>query len=687
MPSFAARNGVSAGIAAAAMAGNAGRFAFATDTYMSIANDVRRRHGAGVHQLDRPMLQSDLSCAPETAPNAPLVTSPRMVLAAMLAAVAIFDCVFYTGYYACDDALYFRTATSLLETGRITDVSDVGSLRLVMVGWCWLVARFVSTNVHVMATSFVLFHLALMVLSYRLASRYYELRTGLVAAWLVGTVPLILHHATQIHTDTPLACFMLLAVLLMIEAYAARGPWWTGLRLAGAGLAVGLAYSVKESGLILLPWCFAYWLIREIQFFRAASSNADEPSASKSMRVTAALSRGSMFLAGFALVFVGESVLIRVLSESDSHRLSWTATASAAGAEAKYLIDGGASPLGRLRGFLRQLDFLHFPLSLRVILAASLLTYPLLRLRRWAVPLAGLWIFAYLTWGSVSLNRYLPPSMHPRYFIPALPFLVITASAVLVCLFDAARRIRFAPRLVRTGGGLALASLIMVPMLNLDAADRIAGRGSRASFVSSAAEAIRIARMAGRGADRPVVLAGLVTMHLRPAFYSGRPADILLADELSPLDVRELLDGGGFFYIDDNRRDLLRREAIPSSAIDDLMHNATLMGGDWDDCTVALTTVWPEVLLASAGDHVTWELPPQTDLKIVRLANVAPPPSRIGDFLARYVRHISDGPVACDPAFSVDLFRVTAESRNHLAAVESAEDQIAGGLVLHRLAD
>lgn len=607
------------------------------------------------------------------------VRSPALtILAAILLACACMDVIFFTGYYACDDMVYLRAATSLLETGRIADTSDIGSLRLVMVGWCWLVARLISPNVQLIAASFVAFHLALVVLTYRLASRVYEVRTGLTAAWIVGTVPLILHHATQIHTDLPMACFMVAAVLLMIEAYSTAGPWRAGFLLTAAGLAAGLAYGVKESGLVILPWCFGYWLFREARAWTgpAKVAAADVPAQvvrRHGRQAVHGLTRGGLFLIGFAAFAAVEAALLRSLTGRDDLRLAWTQSASIAGAEAKYLLDGGASPIGRLRGFAAQLDHLHFPLSLRVIGLAALATYPFLRMRRWAVPLAGVWIFGYLVWGTVNFRSYLPPSQHPRYFIPAIPFLGIACAAALVCLCDVARRIRVTPRLVRASGGLALAALIMAPLLNLDTADRIAGRGwgaTRASFVGSATEAIRLARVAARGRNRPVVLASLVAEQVRPLLGAARPADILLAADLSVAEVRRLLDGGGFYYVDNNRTNLLQRDAIPSNPIDDLMHNATLVGGDWDDCAVALRTVWPEVLLASADEDLSFAPPDPVELKIARLASVAPTPSRIGDLLARYARIIPGELATCDHSYSVDVFRVTTGRRQHMASDE-----------------
>ena len=72
---------------------------------------------------------------------------------------------------------------------------------------------------------------------------------GLVAAALLAVLPLAVVAATDVHADLPAAVFMALAMYAVVRADAPGGrrpPW-----LAGAGVALGLAYVTKEVALVL----------------------------------------------------------------------------------------------------------------------------------------------------------------------------------------------------------------------------------------------------------------------------------------------------------------------------------------------------------------------------------------------------------------------------------------------------
>ena len=72
---------------------------------------------------------------------------------------------------------------------------------------------------------------------------------GLVAAALLGVLPLAVVAATDVHADLPASVFMALAMYAVLRADAGgrrRAAW-----LAGAGLALGLAYVTKEVALVL----------------------------------------------------------------------------------------------------------------------------------------------------------------------------------------------------------------------------------------------------------------------------------------------------------------------------------------------------------------------------------------------------------------------------------------------------
>jgi len=593
------------------------------------------------------------------------------LLALILMLSFIIDLFFFRGYMSHDDTDYFWAAVSLLENGTLGVEHVYGAERLVIVGWSTLVAWIFGPNVQLMAGSFILFHQMLTVFTFFVAWRAFDRSAGLLAAYYVATVPLIVIYSSCILSDVPLACFLMLSFLLFTYAYelAKRGSMRTSrLCICSAGIAVGLAYCVKESGLILLPFYFFLWLWNE-RF--ALTSTRQKVSADKGCTRPApggrqrrsfkairdAITTGVFFIIGFLLVFAAESAILAQLYDKPFFRLAWTMEEVDLNSIDMFHVNGGFDPAGRFKAFIANLNYLHFPRSLKILFLASIVLYPFMRRKKWAVLLAGLWIFAYMTWGSASFTQYYPPCFRPRYFIPVIPFLCIAMAIVLMGVMRRVQTIPVPRPVGRLIYAVAMAAIILIPLLNLDVADRFAGRGSRASFVGNAVKAIEVARGAARESGRPVVLSGVVIHRLRPLFYNHRPSDLFMADELTEAEIEQFLEQGGLYYVDNNQRALLEVSGRRQNRVDDLLHGIVLAGQGGPDARSATLHPASELALPRRGRLDVG------DLAVIKLANFSTTPSRTVELSTRLLKTVPREYQTCDHGWSVDLYKVVKQKR------------------------
>ncbi len=596
-------------------------------------------------------------------------------LAGILVLALVVDLVCFRGYTSYDDRDYFEATARLVETGRLGDDLRFGKDRLVLLGWNCLVASLFGLNAQLIAGSYVCFHLALIVLTFLLGRRAYGRTAGLIGAYYVATVPLIILYSTSMYPDLPLACFVVSAVLAFSWGYERKRE---GRRRAaaaavfGAGVSVGLAYCTKETGLLLLPFFFTAWLWNEgifpFRFRRKAAVAGGSPVAEGG-----AFPVGAAFAAGFFVIFAAEAAIFSMLSDRPFFRLGWT-TASADSGLMQFAFHSGFDPVERFRHFLNVHNGLHFPASLKALLLASALLYPLLRRRQWLIPLCGLWLFVYMMWGSMSLRSYFPPSILPRYLIVILPPACLVLAGVSAGLLDLTRHARAPAWAGRPIRAVAIAVLAAIPLWNLQVADRFAGRPSASVSIANAARAIEVARGAAVRTKKPIVLSFLVGRRLQAVLYGRRPTEVLLAEELSEERLDALLASGGFYYVADNRALLKEERALERwrTPVDDAVLGILLARTDpWDpwsespDGNSAVRTV-------SAGP--TGEPPGrgEYELAVVEVASFAATPSRLAELGVYLFKDIPPERTRCDPIWTVDLYHVMSRRRPAAASPAAA---------------
>ncbi len=453
------------------------------------------------------------------------------------------DLLFYTGYYASDDAGYVEGAARLLGLEQSGPHPGPAHVRLSIVGWNALVAWLFGFHVPLIAASYVFFHQALNLLTFLLGRRLFDASVGLLAAYFTATAPLIVVFSTCVLPDVMLSALLLLALLLFLWAYdlraAGRGTR-AHLAMLGAGLCVGFGYMAKDTALIMLPFYFVLWLCKEDR---------------RALR--RALLTGAMFALGLLVILVAEWAVLSWLTGHSYLRMAWTVSPDGF-VERLRRYPYGYYPLDRLRRLHELLRPWFAETRLDFVLLIGALAYPFVRGRKWPVWCFAVWFFAYHTWGSTRLTEYLPPPAQARYFTPVLPALFI------VCSFLALRLWRGVPRLVhhpqRSRGLQAVLGVVLVvyPLLGLKVADRRAGKVYDADVVTNATRAINAVKqmgtqhvMTGYSLVPPIVLSGTISRPLR-LLYEFDPDDFVVpAHRCRPTThLHERLPRYGFYYLE-----------------------------------------------------------------------------------------------------------------------------------------
>lgn len=527
-------------------------------------------------------------------------------LAAIIALSLGIDLFFFNGYYASDDNQYWRGALAILDGRFPPHGPALGEMRLPLTGWNALIVALVGPRIQLVAASYGLFHQLLNLATFALGARLFRARVGLLAAYLSALTPLLISYSTMSVADIPLALWIVLSFLAFHEAYrwrARRRDTLAGLLLFASGLCAGLAYATKEAGLIVLPFYLALWLVLER---RTALDQGQQ------LRWRSACGYGTRFAAGVAAVFIAETVTLSVLSDRLTFRMGWTTSDIAATRVERVERVAGLNPIPRAeRAYSVLTDDRLLPPTLRGILLFGLVVYPFVRRRPWSLCLFPLWMFAYLTWGTMNLSRYIPPNIHLRYYTMLFPFLFVVTSAGLCRLWEVASpRIPF--RVVRAGTGvIGLAAIVVTPMTWLGAPNRMTGGLFRTERVAMASRAVAYAL---GDSTRSVVMSGSISRLLENVLVRRRPDQLVDAKDVTPELLHGLAEQGGFEYVYiRTRKDRERDDPYVTATTFDLIMQRLIRGRSarlpehfpWPDVVVKGRKVTPSTALRlQLGDDV-----------------------------------------------------------------------------------
>jgi len=466
---------------------------------------------------------------------------PAVCLLAILVVSCAVDLFFFTGYFASDDRQYFRGTMSLLNNGSLPAPIPKGQDRLVLASWNLAMAWLSGSNIQVVTGSYIVFHQLLIVLVFCLANQLSDWRVGLLAAYYIAAFPGTVLYASTTLPDIPLSCFFVLSLILFISSGNLR-PRRLALShflIFLSGASIGCAYMCKQVGLYLLPFYFVAWLISQ-----------------RRGTLRQGIASGLAFVGGLALVLLLETVTLSLLTGEFYFRLTGVAHRVSNDAKGTWgpweQFPNGYYPLERLGWFAKRcLLPAMFPKSLQYLIAGSVLLYPLMPRRRFILLFLPLWFVSYSTWGTVSFSRYMPTALKYRYFLPAMPFLLVILAFVLASLYRLLSRTPCPAFLRRALLTVGVAFLIVYPVSWMEGPNARAGKSYRAELIRNVATAVRAA-----STDEPVPIFVAHDLYYSTEILldTYKQDNVMSARQFPLRDMRSISQKGRVFYIQADQR-------------------------------------------------------------------------------------------------------------------------------------
>lgn len=334
-----------------------------------------------------------------------------LILLALVVLALLLDFLFFTGYYASDDRHYIAGARAVAGDGVFQP--ELGNVRLGITIPSAFVYWF-TNSVASIAWFHTLYHVGLVVLAYVLGRMLHEERTGLWAAALVATSPLLYVFAGAVLPDNANAFWLTASTIaLLAMRRGADEKLSSGRRFIGyfaAGVTLGFAYCCKEVTLIMCLPAAVFTMtagppLRRLEWIRD----------------------GATIILGLVVVLIADYLVLRLVTDQWISRLTMV---SAHGDEFREtMIAQGETPFRRFLTAGRQLRP-YIPITMFVLLAGSV-AYGFVRTKRsLGLMVTFWWPLLYLTMGSTSFREYLPPVIQGRYYaIVLVPAAVMTAAA------------------------------------------------------------------------------------------------------------------------------------------------------------------------------------------------------------------------------------------------------------------
>jgi len=347
-----------------------------------------------------------------------LTRRSALILLGLVALALVIDFLFFTGFYASDDISYIETARTIAEQGMLSP--GLGNTRLGVTlpsAFMWWIT---GGNLTAVVWFYVGYHLALVPIAYVLGRLLLDDRAGLIGAALVAINPLLYVYAGAVLPDNAASCWLGGAMIALVATARYADPgihWrsWNRRRFLGyflAGVMIGFCYWCKETALIMtVPAAVLIMTARP------------------GLRSLVWIQNGAIFALGIVSVIALEAIVLRGLTGEWVNRLSFIKDA---GNELLATMEReGTTPFARL-AYADHHVTTWMPLSMWLLIAGTT-AYGFTRGRNVGVMMFFWWPALYLTIGTTSFTRYLPPPIQGRYYgIVILPAAVMTAIATSV---------------------------------------------------------------------------------------------------------------------------------------------------------------------------------------------------------------------------------------------------------------
>jgi 4-amino-4-deoxy-L-arabinose transferase-like glycosyltransferase len=264
----------------------------------------------------------------------------------------------------------------------------------------------VSSSLYILISSILLIFL-----TYRIAGHFLGKEGGYIAALLQAVYPMDVLSSTALYPDIPTALFVGLGIYLFYRGAHGKGKRY----LLASGLMVGIAYTVKMTGLFSVPLIMGYAIYMMVKEKRIKWSY-------------------SWTLLGFMAIFAAELIFFHI-SKGDMlyrfHSLSVHNQGPWSGLPL-YLKRGYTARLLYQYPMVMLFYLPHFGLFYWFTFAAA--GYLLaVKDKKGRFPMVWwLVLFLMLNFGSTSLSRYIPLPPVSRYsFILLLPANIVLACALV----------------------------------------------------------------------------------------------------------------------------------------------------------------------------------------------------------------------------------------------------------------
>ena len=337
-----------------------------------------------------------------------------VIIGALLLVSLIVRLALLTGPAGSDDVNYFHFAQKLLHWEHFTELHHHGG-RLVFLAVIGVPAAFFG-SIYAGAVANVLLFSARDILIVCYLRKRVDGVAAASGAGILGFNALSTTYAGLMLPDGLLSLTVFLTAALVFESAQAVGRKRL-LMIIGGGLLAGAGYSVKDTGILIIP-CAVVWLV-------AAGSRW------KADALPRALRDAGLFLGAFAAFVLFEMWIYYLLSGDPLYRIhaiTLTHNTHVEVVEAKSLYEFVQRTYWNADAVTKW-DTASLPV---LLLAAVVWSLSILKRTHFAFfSLVGGFLAIYLVVGSSSFTRLLSLPVQDRYFEVIVPFLAVSTAGLV----------------------------------------------------------------------------------------------------------------------------------------------------------------------------------------------------------------------------------------------------------------
>lgn len=356
------------------------------------------------------------------------------LLIPILILALVLDLLFYTGYYASDDRSLYTIAYLLAQekfefiqsSSALTFICDglsfdFGGLRFVITIPLALIFKITSGSFFWLCFYFIIYHLGIVILTFKLGKLIHNWKVGIIAAFLIATLPLMYIFAGSMLPDIPLTFWILASGYMLFKLYKNKNKYNYNKKfslynkstfLIIAGFLLGLAYSAKISALIFVIPFFMIIINSSKKFFDFDT-----------------LKSLMYYLLGFLLFVCIETCILSYFFDGFNTRIGLLFISTDGSSQTQmFEISKYPSIFTFYKSrFIEAHNDLQWPLShfTLYIIYFCLIVYPIIKNSSKLLYITFLWPLLYLIIGIYSFSIYSVSSIQPRYFTIIMPQVMI----------------------------------------------------------------------------------------------------------------------------------------------------------------------------------------------------------------------------------------------------------------------